>query len=153
MTYPYMPALGQGGRPTFPVTVAQTGDQWTVTVAATAYVCGNEAAATAFATAAARSLAAYDWYVGAKAVMSQFEQLLAEAGRLKMLYEDSKLYELVLATPAGATVPGMGVTVRRSIEVGSLMQDLFLFLSQATVGDPPAGVPMQTRRAVITSRD
>jgi hypothetical protein len=153
MTYPYMPALGQGGRPAFPVTVAQTGDQWIVTVGPTTYPCVDEAAATAFATAAARSLAAYDWYVGAKATLSQFETMLAEAGRLKMLYEDSKLYELVLATPAGATVPGMGVSVIRSIEVGSLMQDLFLFLSQATVGDPPAGLPMQTRRAVITSRD
>lgn len=124
-----------------------------VTIGADTYTFPDEAAATAFATAAARSAAAADWYAGSKTVLRQFEQLLAEAGRLKMLYEDSKLYDLVLATPAGATVPGMGVTVRRSIEVGSLMQDLFLFLSQATVGDPPAGVPMQSRRAVITSRD
>jgi hypothetical protein len=125
-----------------------------VTIGADTYTFADEATANNFvAIVRDRITAAAEWYAASRALLRQLETLLAEAGRLKMVYEDNDLYGLVTATPANTNVPGMNVSVLRSIAVGALMQDLEQFLSVAAVGNPASGLPLPIRRAVIGKRD
>jgi hypothetical protein len=99
-----------------------------------------------------KSEAAMTWASGVSKMIRDLETLLAEANKLKIIYDDNDLFDLVVATPDGSIVPGMSMTKLRSIIIGSLMQDLDVFLSQDTVGNPPNGIPMPIRRKVITQR-
>ncbi|MEI8306083.1 MAG: hypothetical protein WCF99_03350 [Chloroflexales bacterium] len=125
---------------------------WSVTLGQTRYPFPSEIAARAFVAAVTVAQpAALEWITGAKALLRTFEAMLAEAGRLRTLYEDNDLLDLTLATPDGENVPGMGVTKLRSIAIGSLLQDVVLFLSEPTVGE--GGMTLPTRRKVIVQRD
>lgn len=149
-----LPVTPYTGQPTFTIAITQEGETWLVAVGEAVYPFSDETTAQAFAALAQRATAGYEWFSGARQLLRLMEQLLTEANRLKMIYEDTGLFDLVLGTPTGHPVPGMGVSVLRSVAVGALMQDLFLFLAQPVVGDPPTGLPLPaTRRSVITQRD
>jgi hypothetical protein len=127
---------------------------WTVTVGTAVYSFGTDAtAAQRLATAATHMNAAAEWATGAKALLRALETTLTEALRLEMIYVGNDLYELTLATPSDAAVPGMDMLPIRSIAIGALMQDLMAFLAEATTGNPPAGLTLPTRRTVIVERD
>ena len=138
----------------YPVAVNQVNAVWQVTVGPTMYTFGSdETVARAFATAATSTPALVEWYTRAKNILRQLEGLLAEAGLLRVLYEDNKLYDLMLATPANAPLPGVGLPLARLLGMGCLFQDLTAFLAENVVGVPPAPIPLGNRRVVVTLRD
>jgi hypothetical protein len=137
----------------YPVTVAEVESVWTVTVGTQSYTFADEAAARAFAAAAASTAALVEWSTRAHSLLRQLEGLLAEAGLLRVLYEDNHLYNLLLATPQGALMPGTALSLARMLSIGCLFQDLTAFLSADVVGVPPAPIPLGVRRVVITLRD
>lgn len=136
------------------VTVNQTNGIWVVTAGATSYTFIDETVANAFATRARESIVgAQEWYAGVLKLLRQWETLLAEAGRLSGVYQANELYDLMLATPTGTNVPGMGVPVARALGIGALMQDLNVWLDDTAQGDPPTGLTLSTRRTIIGKRD
>jgi hypothetical protein len=144
---------------TYPVTcrfqeVSEGEGSWKVSVGADDYDFGaDEAAAQAFATAASSTAALVEWATRAKQLLRQMEGLLAEAGLLRVMYDDNELLPLLLATPQGAPMPGIGLPLRRLLGIGCLFQDLTAFLAQNVVGVPPAPIPLGVRRVVMTLRD
>ncbi|MBX0328675.1 hypothetical protein K2Z83_13415 [Oscillochloris sp. ZM17-4] len=139
----------------YPVSTSQdeSGD-WIVAVGPQTFAFGQDgAAAQAFATAAANTAGLVEWVTRAKALLRRMEDLLAEAGTLRVLYEDNGLYELLLATPPTALMPGVGLSLARVLGIGCLFQDLTAFLADDAVGVPPAPIPLGVRRRVITLRD
>ena len=121
--------------------------------AQSSYTFTDETTANAFAAIARESIVgAQEWYAGVKALFRQLETLLAEAGRLELVYNSNGLFDLTMATPTGTNVPGMNVPALRSLVVGSLMQNLSVFLDEAVVVQGvTTGLP--TRRAAIGKRD
>jgi hypothetical protein len=142
----------------FPVAVAEIDSVWTVTVGtSTVTFGGDETAARAYAVLAAKHTGALvEWVTRAKEILRSFEERLAAAGTLRVLYEDNSLLDMIVATPAGQLVPGINLPVLRLLAIGCFFQDLTAHLGGAVVGVPPAPVPagaMGIRRVVITFRD
>lgn len=142
----------------YPVTTEQVDEgHWTVTVATHSYPFTDPVAAATFAAAAAGSTAALvEWSSRAHALLRQMEGHLAEAGLLRVLYEDNHILDLLLSVPVGELMPGVELSLLRMLSIGCFFQDLTAHLGGAVVGVPPAPVPegaMGMRRVVITLRD
>jgi len=136
------------------VTVTSQNGIWIVTAQQSSYTFTTEADANAFAAIARESItAASEWYNGVRSLFRQLETLLAEAGRLELVYNSNELFELIMATPTGMFVPGMGVPVARAVGIGAMMQDLNAWLDAAAVGVPPTGLALPVRRTMIGKRD
>ena len=135
------------------VSVSSQNGIWIVNAQSSSYTFVTETDANTFAGIARESItAAAEWYNGVKALFRQLETLLAEAGRLELVYNSNGLFDLTMATPTGTNVPGMNVPALRSLVVGSLMQNLSVFLDEAVVVTGiTSGLP--TRRAAIGKRD
>jgi hypothetical protein len=125
-----------------------------VTIGTNEYTFATDADANAFAAIARESItAASEWYSGVRDLFRDLEKLMGKAAQLEAIYNANNLYPLVVATPSGLNVPGMGVSALRSIAVGALMQDLNMWLDAVVVGNPAAGVALPVRRTVIGKRD
>jgi hypothetical protein len=142
----------------FPVTVYEIDNVWNVTVGTSTVTFGeDETAARAYAVLAAKHTSALvEWVTRARDILRSFEERLAAAGTLRVLYEDNNLLDLIVATPPGQLVPGINLPMLRLLAIGCFFQDLTAHLSGTVVGVPPAPVPegsMGIRRVVITLRD
>jgi hypothetical protein len=139
----------------YAVDVTNTDGIWNVTVGNLSYDFGeDEAAAQIFAVQARKRTAALvEWVSRAKALLRQIEELLAQAGTLRVLYDDNQLYELLMATPQTSLMPGVGLSLPRVLSLGCFFQDITVFLGEDLVGVPPAPILLGKRRAVITLRD
>ena len=81
------------------IVIANPNGQWIVSIGTTDYPFGlDETRARAFVALAMASInAAGEWYGSARSLLRQIESLLAEASRLRMIYEDNNLLTLILA--------------------------------------------------------
>ena len=144
LPYPYNPQS---------VVVTSQNGIWIVTAQSSSYTFTTEADANAFASIARESItAASEWYSDVRSLFRQLETLLAEAGRLELVYNSNDLFNLTMATPANTNVPGMNVPALRSLVVGSLMQNLSSWLDETVV---VTGITsgLTSRRAAIGKRD
>jgi hypothetical protein len=97
-----------------------------------------------------REIAAAEWAERSLDLLNQLEVVLKEAANLEAVYNYNDLFPLVMATPSGYPVPGMTFNQTQASEVGSLFQDVKVFLAENVQGE--YGIDGSVRQAIILRR-